>query len=79
MSRRIQLDAVGLEFDEGGNTIWIHGSQGTILRVKCTGRITAKACSSPSAHADLVVNGDIEFCVPSDDPFPDQGKDAEEP
>lgn len=61
---RIQLEAIGLEFDEGGNTIWIHGSQGTILRVKCSGRITAERCSAPGPHADVLVKGDISFCVP---------------
>jgi hypothetical protein len=64
---RILLDAVGLEFDEGGSTIWVHGPCGTILRVKCSGRITAKSCAAPGAHADVVVDGDIEFCVPGID------------
>lgn len=61
---RIQLEAVGLEFEEGGNTIWVHGVDGTMLRIQCTGRIMVKACSAPSAHADAIVAGDIEFCVP---------------
>jgi hypothetical protein len=65
---RIQLEAVGLEFNEGGNTIWIHGPGGTLLRVKCTGTITAKSCSAPIAHADVVVVGDIDFCVPTEHP-----------
>jgi hypothetical protein len=68
MSNRIQLEAVGLEFNEGGNTIWIHGPGGTLLRVKCSGRITAKSCSAPTAHADVIVVGDIEFCVPTEQP-----------
>jgi len=62
---RIQLEAVGLEFDEGGNTIWIHGSQGTILRIKCSGRIGVTQCSAPGPHADVLVEGDIQFCVPA--------------
>jgi len=65
---RIVLDVVGLEFVEGGNTIWVHGSEGTVLRIKCSGRITAKSCSAPGPHADVIVAGDIEFCVP---PFGD--------
>lgn len=68
MSARIQLEAVGLEFDEGGNTIWIHGPEGTLLRIKCSGRITVKECSAPCAHADIQVEGDIAFCVPLDAP-----------
>jgi hypothetical protein len=68
MSNRIQLEAVGLEFNDGGNTIWIHGPGGTLLRVKCTGTITAKSCSAPTAHADALVVGNIEFCVPTEQP-----------
>lgn len=63
---RIQLETVGLEFDEGGNTIWIHSSGGTMLRIKCSGQITTKSCSAPTAHADVLVAGDIEFCVPAE-------------
>ena len=29
---RVQLEAIGLEFEEGGNTIWIHGSNTIQLR-----------------------------------------------
>ena len=65
---RILLEAVGLEFEEGGNTIWIHGPDGgTLLRIKCSGQITTKRCASPIAHADVIVDGDIEFCVPTDE------------
>jgi hypothetical protein len=64
---RIQLETVGLEFEEGGNTIWVHGPEGgTLLRIKCSGRIVVKSCSAPSAHADVRISGDIEFCVPSE-------------
>jgi hypothetical protein len=61
---RVQIEAIGLEFEEGGNTVWIHGPVGTILRIKCSGRITATSCASPTAHADIQVKGDIVFCVP---------------
>lgn len=64
---RILLEAMGLEFEEGGNTIWIHGSQGTILRIKCSGRIMTSSCSAPGPHADVLVEGDIKFCVPPED------------
>lgn len=64
---RVQLEAVGLEFDEGGNTIWIHGLGGTLLRIKCSGRIRVNECSAPTAHADVMVHGDIAFCVPVDE------------
>jgi hypothetical protein len=63
---RVQLKAIGLEFEEGGNTIWVHGACGTILRIQCSGRISVKGCEAPSAHADLRVEGDVCFCVPGD-------------
>lgn len=65
MSARVQLEAIGLEFDEGGNTIWVHGLEGTLLRIKCSGRIAVNECSAPGAHADVLVAGDITFCVPA--------------
>lgn len=66
---RIQLEALALEFEEDGNTIWVHGSDGgTILRIKCSGHIRVKSCSAPGAHADVMVSGDIEFCVPLEAP-----------
>ena len=61
---RIQLEAVGLEFEEHGNTIWVQGAHGTLLRIKCSGQITVKRCEAPGPHADVSVPGDIEFCVP---------------
>ena len=64
---RVQLEAIGLEFEEGGNTIWIHGTEGTLLRIKCTGRIETKACAATVAHADVIVQGDIAFCLPQPD------------
>lgn len=73
---RIQLVAVGLEFEEDGNTIWVQGPCGTLLRIKCSGRILVKRCSAPGAHADALVAGDIAFCVPagSDEEAPDVGQ-----
>jgi hypothetical protein len=62
---------MGLEFEEGGNTIWVHGSCGTLLRIKCSGQIKVKRCSAPGAHADVLVGGDIEFCVPAGDDVSD--------
>jgi hypothetical protein len=64
---RIQLEAVGLEFEENGNTIWVHGRHGTLLRIQCSGQIKVKRCEAPGAHADARVLGDIEFCVPVSD------------
>jgi hypothetical protein len=62
---RIQLEAVGLEFEDAGNTIWVQGVHGTLLRIKCSGQIKVKHCEAPGAHADVLVAGDIEVCVPA--------------
>lgn len=62
---RVQLEVVMLEFEEGGNTIWVHGHDGTILRITCTGLIRVavgeEGCAS---HTDVLVQGDIAFCLP---------------
>ena len=64
---RVVLEALGLEFEEGGNTIWVHGPEGTILRIKCSGRVMSKVCTAPTAHGDIMVEGDILFCIPVDE------------
>ncbi len=63
---RHQVEVSQLEFDEGGNTIWIHGPQGaTVMRIKCSGRIEVMAdCVNICAHADVMVDGDILVCIP---------------
>jgi hypothetical protein len=55
-----------IEFREGGNTLWIHSSQGgTVLRLKTlNGSITSKRCqSSPVSHGDAIIQGDLEICI----------------
>ncbi len=65
---RIQIPVQVVEFTEGGNTIWIQSPQGgTTMRIKCTGKIISDTCStSPISHLDLVVAGDIHFCLSDD-------------
>lgn len=72
----IVIDLSGLEFDEGGNTIWVHSAcGGTTLRIKCTGKIiVAPGCINPVAHADVKVDGDITICMPDD--IEKEGMDA---
>lgn len=57
-----------MEFDDGGNTIWIHGPKGaTVLRIKAGGRIKVnQSCENICTHADLEVKGDIEICLVPD-------------
>jgi hypothetical protein len=60
------LRALGVEFDEGGNTLWIQGEHGTLLRIKTTGTITTKRCrGGPAgyAHGDVQAVGDVEICI----------------
>lgn len=56
-----------LEFDDGGNTIWVHDAKGmTVLRLKCTGKIhVQRDCINLCAHADVVAKGDIAVCLPA--------------
>jgi len=65
---RIAIPAALIEFDDGGNTIWIQGPEGaTILRIKCTGRIAVEKCdTSPVSHADMMVEGDVSICCSDD-------------
>jgi len=68
IGERVQIPVGLLEFNNGSNTIWIQGNEGsTILRIKCTGKIvTDQYTNSPTSHADLIVEGDINFCISND-------------
>jgi len=52
----MMIPAAAIEFNEGGNTLWVHGPEGgTILRLKFSGKITSKVCkASPVPHADAM-------------------------
>lgn len=65
---RVRIPASEVEFDTNGGTIWIHGPQGaTILRIKTLGKIRTHQCeTSPSSHADIIVEKDIAFCLSND-------------
>ncbi len=76
---RITIPAVAVEFDVGGNTIWVHGPDGgTVLRIKVSGRLGVDRCdSSPVSHLDLIATlpKDPVFCLaprlsPSSPPSP---------
>ncbi len=59
------IPVLALEFQEGGDTLWVHGLGGTVLRIKTMGgKITSKRCElSPVSHADIMIKGDVEICV----------------
>ena len=41
---QIVIPVLAIEFREGGNTLWIHGQGGTVLRLKTVnGAITSKS------------------------------------
>ena len=61
---RVILPALGVELVEGGNTIWVQGPDGTVLRIQCTGSIKIKSCAVGGPHGDCQVQGDIELCIP---------------
>lgn len=60
------LEVCQVEFHEGQQTVWVHAPDGTtMLRIKCTGKIKVnEECVSPVAHCDMIVEGDINFCMP---------------
>lgn len=65
---RYCIDVLCIEFDEGQRTLWVQGKAGTVLRIKTTGKITAKSCNEATSgsHADVMVSGDISICVGND-------------
>ena len=65
---KVAIPVAELEFINGGNTIWIHSPLGgTVLRIKCSGKITIESCdSNPNSHIDLMVEGNMNFCLSED-------------
>lgn len=65
---RYCIDVLCIEFDERGQTLWVQGKAGTVLRLKTTGRITANHCNETlsGSHTDVMVDGDISICVGND-------------
>ncbi len=65
---RVVIPVCAIEFNVASNTIWIQSSEGgTALRIKCTGKINIDQCkNSPISHSDIMVDGDIEFCLSED-------------
>jgi len=64
----IQIPAHSIEFNEYGNTIWVHSPIGaTILRIKTLGKITInKECENICSHSDMIVKENIEICLSED-------------
>lgn len=62
---RHTIEVCEIEFQDGGNTIWVHSKEGaTVLRIKATGKVKAhRGCSNIVSHSDMIVTGDIEVCL----------------
>lgn len=65
---RIVVPVDAVEFNVGSNTIWIQSPLGaTTMRIKCNGKINVDKCqNSPVSHCDIMVDGDINFCLSND-------------
>lgn len=64
---RVIIPVTDIEFYVGSHTIWIQSPEGTTLRIKCTGKINVSACeTNPTSHSDIMVEGDINFCLSND-------------
>lgn len=68
---RIAIPVSHVEFDEGGNTLWVHNAQGaTVLRIKVLHhRIRVESdCTNVCSHADIVTDPghDLVICLADD-------------
>jgi hypothetical protein len=63
----VSIPVLAIEYVEGGNTLWVHGQDGTVLRIKVSGKVyTDTDCSAPGPHADIMAQGDVKMCHPGD-------------
>lgn len=54
-----------IEVKDGHHTLWVHAPDGsTTLRIKCTGKINIRRHCIGPAHGDIMVDGDIDICIP---------------
>lgn len=66
---RIKIPVCELEFEEGGDTIWVHSPKGmTVLRIKSMGGIECSEClDNLVSHGDILVHDPIRICVHPED------------
>lgn len=67
-SGRIQIPVNVIEFDVHGNTLWVQGANGTVLRIKVEEGFTIEKCeTSPVSHSDIYIpRGKVGFCLGPD-------------
>ena len=65
---RIVVPVGAVEFNVNSNTIWVQSNLGaTTMRIRCNGKINVDKCeNSPVSHCDIMVDGDINFCLSND-------------
>ncbi len=68
---RVTIPVESLEFNVGGNTIWVHSPKGaTVLRIRLGGQLDVNThCENGVSHLDLCVGGDATFCLSNDAEF----------
>lgn len=56
-----------IEFEEGGNTIWVHSPKGTTpLRIKCNGKIVVhRNQTDKCASIQIMLGGNIHVMLPA--------------
>ena len=69
MTGRLCIPVSCIEFDVGGNTLWVQAPGGTALRIKTFGgKFLAEDCkTSPVSHADIQTTGDVRVCIGTED------------
>lgn len=66
---RIKIPACEVEFEETGNTIWVHSpTGGTILRIKSVKgfEVVHTDCKNVCSHSDIIVEDRILICLSDD-------------
>lgn len=62
---RHQIEVSLLEFDENGNTLWVHGPEGnTILRIKGSRGIEVVKNNEYFPYIDVYVEGKLNINLP---------------
>jgi hypothetical protein len=65
---QIKLAVSEIEFEDNGNTIWVHSPRGlTILRIKTMGQIVTHKTQGISSHADVITEKNIDIFVVEED------------
>lgn len=66
-SRRICLPVVCVEYDEGGDTIWVQGLAGTVLRIKVD-KVTSEQAipEALGSFGECMATGEVKIYLAKD-------------